>query len=55
MTVLADICGLNVSETLADCSYAVVAPDAVVGDARMVKQSRSPGRHTVTVVALIVG
>ena len=55
MTVLADIRGLNMAEAFADGSDAVVAPYAVVGDARMIKQGRNPGCHAVTVVALIVG
>lgn len=55
VTVFADSARLNMRRALACSSSAIVATNAVVGDAGVVEQRRQPPRRVMAVVALIAG
>lgn len=55
VAVLADVTCLHVSRALAGGSDAIVATDAVTGDACVIEHGREPCGGAVAVVALIVG
>ena len=52
MAVLTDVCGLDMSDVLAHCRDAVVAREAIAGDAGVIETRRQPSRSSVAGIAL---
>ena len=55
VAVFADICSLYMRRTLARRRGAIVAANAVVGDADMIECGRQPADRGVAIIALIAG